>query len=47
MPGAHEQRFGRVHGPVGSECGVPKNFADNVAVQYAHDANGECNTREE
>ena len=30
-----------------SEERVAKNFADNVAVQYAHEANGECNTREE
>ena len=29
-----------------SEEGVAENFADNVTVQYAHDANGECNTRE-
>jgi hypothetical protein len=30
-----------------SEERVTKNFADNVTVQYAHVANGECNTREE
>jgi hypothetical protein len=30
-----------------SEEGVAKNFADNVTVQYAHETNGECNTREE
>ena len=28
-----------------SERGVTKNFTDDIAVQYAHDANGECNTR--
>jgi hypothetical protein len=26
---------------------VATNFADDVAVQYAHEPNGECNTREE
>ena len=26
---------------------MTKNFADNVTVQYAHVAKGECNTREE
>ena len=30
-----------------SECGVTKNFTDDIAVQYAHDANGECNTQAE